>query len=297
LDQRALATAENTFALSWIRQDPENRLGFSGGRFTRVNTFLSATAGIVLAVSWYGLLLLFDETPFAAMFTERGFTPYVMVVLSTWSMAIILIKMRKLRLQERALLLPVVPESPDFVLSVTTATHVDERIRSLVDDPRKFVLLNRIEIALSSLRNLGRVNDIDEILRSQGETDESTMETSYALLRGFVWAIPILGFIGTVMGLSTAIFGFGQVLGENAELSQISSSLRVVTGGLATAFETTLLALVCALCIQLVVTFLKKREEEFLDACSEYCQRNIVSRLRVMPFESGGTGNEPSQPV
>lgn len=38
------------------------------------------------------------------------------------------------------------------------------------------------------------------------------METSYALVQGFVWAIPVLGFIGTVVGLSQAIGGFTAVL-------------------------------------------------------------------------------------
>jgi hypothetical protein len=99
------------------------------------------------------------------------------------------------------------------------------------------------------------------------------------------WAIPVLGFIGTVMGLSTAIGGFAAVLQSAEDLSQIKSSLQGVTGGLATAFETTLQALVAALIIQLILTFLKKSEEEFLDECSEYCVRNVVNRLRIMPFQ------------
>ena len=73
---------------------------------------------------------------------------------------------------------------------------------------------------------------------------------------------------------------------ESAEdLTQIKSSLQGVTGGLATAFETTLQALVAALIIQLLLTFLKKSEEEFLDACSEYGVRNVVNRLRIMPYQ------------
>ena len=65
-------------------------------------------------------------------------------------------------------------------------------------------------------------------------------------------------------------------------------ALRGVTGGLSTAFETTLHGLVAALAIQLTQTGLKKGEEEFLDDCSEYCSKQIVSRLRLMPFELRG---------
>ncbi|MDG2470521.1 MAG: MotA/TolQ/ExbB proton channel family protein [Pirellulaceae bacterium] len=279
-------------AVSWGTQDIENRIGVRGGRFTRVNTVFSLAVGVLLAIGFYASLIPIDDSAFAAMFTRRGFTPYVIVGLTGWCLAIIFLKHRKLKLQKRTLALQIVPASSDFVLSVNTVGQVFDNMLAMVDEPKRFVLFNRIQIALSNLKNLGNVSDIDEILRSQSETDESTMETSYSLLRGFVWAIPILGFIGTVMGLSTAIGGFGEVLGNKSDVGEITASLKVVTGGLATAFETTLLALVCALCIQLAVTFLRKGEEEFLDECAEYCQRNIVANLRIMPFDTNENANE-----
>jgi hypothetical protein len=96
----------------------------------------------------------------------------------------------------------------------------------------------------------------------------------------------VLGFIGTVLGLSEAISSFSGVLGSTADTTQIATALRGVTAGLGTAFETTLVALVAALFIQLWLTGLRKGEEEFLDDCAEYCLRNVVSRLRIMPFEN-----------
>ena len=271
--------------LSWTRGDIEQRLGFRGGRFTRVNNLLSMLLGCLLAVLFYCLLIPLQGTLLATMFTERGPTPYFIVFFSCWSVAILLLKWRKLALQRRALRYRVVPDDPSFVLTATTAEQVMHRIYATVDDPKHFLVFHRIVIALSNLRNLGRVADVDEILRSQAEHDESSAETSYALLKGFVWAIPVLGFIGTVLGLSQAIGGFGSVLSNTEDMSQIANSLQLVTAGLATAFETTLEALVAALVIQMAFTFLKKSEEEFLDECSEYCHRHVVNRLRMTPFE------------
>ena len=54
-----------------------------------------------------------------------------------------------------------------------------------------------------------------------------------------------------------------------------------MTAGLSTAFETTLVALAVALTLQLFSTFVRKSEEELLDACSEFCTVNIVTKLRV----------------
>ena len=55
-----------------------------------------------------------------------------------------------------------------------------------------------------------------------------------------------------------------------------------VTGGLATAFETTLVALVMALFIQLYLNSLQKRETDFLDECSDYCHLHVISKLRLV---------------
>ena len=266
---------------SWQRQDIEQRLFFRGGRFTKVNGFLAMLLGLFLSGGMYGILLAIPSSRLAAMCLERGPTPFVIVFLFWWSLAILFLKWRKLLLQEKVLNIDIVPAEKRFVLSVETVDEVTDYIAKIVDDPRKFVLFNRITVALANLRNLGRVADLDDIIRAQAEQDASAMETSYAIVQGFVWAIPVLGFIGTVLGLSEAIGTFGSVLDSSEDLSAMTQSLKGVTGGLATAFETTLLALLAALIIQLVMTALKKSEEEFLDATTEYCIRNVIGRLRL----------------
>jgi biopolymer transport protein ExbB/TolQ len=274
--------------LSWKRSDIEQRLCFRGGRFTSVNNWLAGVLGALLTIGFYALLLVepIHQSAFSVSFLDRGICPYFTVLFSFWSLAILFIKWRKLRLQRRALQYAVVPPQHDFVLSATNVDVVTSNIYSTVDDPKHFVLFNRIMVALANLRNLGRVSDLDEILNSQAEQDESVLHTSYAILGAFIWAIPVLGFIGTVLGLSDAIGQFSGVLGGASDISQLTGALRGVTAGLATAFETTLQALVAALFIQLILTALRKSEEEFLDACGEYCMRNIVGKLRILPTQS-----------
>jgi biopolymer transport protein ExbB/TolQ len=278
--------------LAWERDDIEQRWGFQGGRFTRVNLFFSALIALALTVLFYFVLILarrFHVYPLDRIgesFIERQEIPYVTAFFSMWSAAVLYIKWRKLSYQTRALSRSVVPADHDFVLSPATADLVLDNIRETVDDPRHFVLFNRIVVALSNLRNLGLVADVDDILRSQADNDESGLETSYSMLGAFVWAIPVLGFIGTVEGLSVAIGQFSGVLQGAADLDSIKSALQSVTGGLATAFETTFQALVAALFIQLTLVWLKKSEEEFLDACGDYCLKHVVNRLRLTPYQT-----------
>jgi len=279
-----MTTESPSLELNWSRQDVEQRFGFSGGKYTDTHSLLTFLLASVLWLCAYGPLFLLPPEglpDWTEMFMQRGPTPYFTLFLFFWSLAILWIKSRKLRFQRKTLNKKLFDMGPDFTISPGSASDFLKRLRSKVDDPRHFLLLNRISLVLSNFQNTGARSDISEMLRSQAEIDEGQMESSYALIRGFVWSIPILGFIGTVLGLSKAIGSFGEMLGADNSMENIKIGLQTVTGGLSTAFDTTLLALVSALIVQLLMTVLKKKEEMFLDDCNEFCQEHIVSRVRM----------------
>jgi len=202
-----------------------------------------------------------------------------------WGVVIALLKIPKLRLQRRALDLAAVPQSREFVLNETTAKTVLERMRSLVDDTRYFILLNRIDRALSNLSNIGGVSDVSTILKAQSENDENQVASSYAMIHAMIWSIPVLGFVGTVLGLSLAISQFTGALNATTDITQIREQLKLVTAGLSTAFETTLVGLAFALLLHLLGDLVQQKETDFLDECNDYCHANVVSKLRVRPKE------------
>lgn len=269
--------------------DLESLLGLSTRGGTAVGSLASICIAVLLTGTIYGAVTFFSETTLYRLLYERGVMPPFIVGASAWCGAILLLKRGKLSVQRAALGRTVAPNDPSFVISAASTQRVLVEIWRIADQPRRYILFNRLLNALSNLKNLGRVTDVDEILRAQAEQDEAAVETSYALVRGLIWAIPTLGFIGTVLGLSSAIGGFGSVLAANAEVSQLTESLQGVTAGLATAFDTTLIALVAAVMLHAAYTLLYQAELEFLDDCSEYCQRHIVNRLRVDPHDDETT--------
>jgi biopolymer transport protein ExbB/TolQ len=252
-------------------------------RFTAIHSGLCIVLAAAFTLFFYIVLYLMPSHWFVDMFTKRGFTPYPMVFLASWSAAILFFKWTKIRLQRMALDITILPASRDstFVLSPNTVDQVMRNIELMVEQPKHFFLFNRIIGTLSNLKNIGMISDVSDILRTYNEQDQEAVETSYSLLYGFLWAIPVLGFIGTVEGLSMAIGEFGNVLRQGADMQALTSSLQTVTGGLATAFETTLIALVFALCLHLWATAMRKAEDDLLLACAEYCSQNIVGHLRM----------------
>ena len=127
------------------------------------------------------------------------------------------------------------------------------------------------------------MSDVSTILKSQAENDENQIASSYALVNAMIWAIPVLGFVGTVLGLSIAISQFTEALSGSQEFSVLKTGLQKVTAGLSTAFETTLVGLVFALMLHLFSDLVQERETDFLDECNDYCHANVVSKLRVQP--------------
>lgn len=272
--------------IDWHLGDIEQRLGFRGGKYTDVNTWfaLLATALITGAI-FIGLCHVPSSVrsiKAVAMILERGWTPYAMVALFVLALTILFIKWRKLAFQKKAFGVELVPVGNNFALTSETALDVIKTLNESVDDPKRFVLFNRIERALLNLKNVGNVSDVSEMLRAQAENDESHMDSSYGILSGIIWVIPILGFIGTVVGLSGAIGGFGAVLNTDATVSSLRDSLAPVTSNLGIAFDTTFVALVLAMIVQMLMTLLRKQEEMFLDACRDYAHVNVISRLRMV---------------
>ena len=284
----------NYTTLNWAKQDPENKIGiFRGGDFTSPSnnlTFVLALifSGVFFAMEFFAMTPLAKKWEWASIFvdpiTRTANLPVVIpiVILFFWCCVILFIKGRKVKFQAKALSLATVPQTVDFVLNEETTATVLQRINMLVDSPGRFILLNRVERALSNLRNVGGVSDVSSILKSQSENDEALIHSSYLKIQGFVWAIPVLGFIGTVMGLSKAIGNFaGTLQADTANIEAIKSNLTNVTGGLSVAFETTLIALVASLIIQLYLTRMQEKENKFLDDCNDYCHSHVISKLRV----------------
>ena len=86
----------------------------------------------------------------------------------------------------------------------------------------------------------------------------------YLLPRYISWAIPILGFIGTVLGISLSAEKIGELVSSQTSVSQLSTNLGEAIAPLGIAFDTTLIALSLSVVLVLLQTLLQKWEENIL---------------------------------
>ena len=100
----------------------------------------------------------------------------------------------------------------------------------------------------------------------------------YIVPRYINWAIPILGFIGTVLGISLAAEGIQNIIGKQQGLTQLSSDLSQAITPLGIAFDTTLIALSLSVVLTLVQTLLQRWEDNLLI--------DYEIRIRKMPLSN-----------
>ncbi len=140
---------------------------------------------------------------------------------------------------------------------------------------RDTVLGRRLSDLKAYLRHRPSGSTIEDHLKYLHELAVDRMLDGYSLLQTIVWAIPIMGFLGTVLGITMAI--------ANLDVNQLDTSLAAVTHNLAVAFDTTAVALCHSLILVFTFVMVKRSEEAVLARANAFGQ---VSVLPLFPEDA-----------
>jgi MotA/TolQ/ExbB proton channel family len=141
-------------------------------------------------------------------------------------------------------------------------------------------LFRRVEAILDFLCQRGSAAELDDHIRTLSDNDAMNLESSYGLTRFITWAMPILGFLGTVLGITAAISGVSPESLENG--------INKVTDGLGEAFDSTALALGLTMVTMFLTYLVEKMEQGLLEHVDVYVDMNLAHR-----FVRLGANSEP----
>jgi len=124
------------------------------------------------------------------------------------------------------------------------------------------------------------VSDTIAVLNSTLELNIHRLDLRYAMTRYIVWAIPTLGFIGTVVGISLALghLDINKFMGAQADKIL---QFKTLTSDLGFAFGTTIVALTLSAILVFLLNVIQKGEEEALNRDGKYVLTNLINRLAV----------------
>jgi biopolymer transport protein ExbB/TolQ len=136
----------------------------------------------------------------------------------------------------------------------------------------------RIGAVLEFLCSRGSASELDDQMRSLADADAVALEGSYALIRFITWAVPILGFLGTVLGITQSI--------ANISPEQLEKDLGSVTHGLALAFDATALALGLTMIVMFVNYLAERLEQGVLEQVDSFVERQLAHRFERIDGEA-----------
>lgn len=247
-----------------------------------VGLLLGAAIGLPL----YGLTIaVAKRLPdyYRELLLERGWVMHAILVPTCIALGILILKAIGLRMQRQAFedaLLPAEPAriGPDDVAQALE--HLDglRRQRAARRAPPSFLL----ERARRALEHYAARRDVEETAAfhaGEADADANALAGSLGMVKVLIWAIPIVGFIGTVVGIGASVVGFSRSLDGAAQLDAIKGSLGDVTTGLAVAFDTTLVSLVASILVMVPMSVLSKADEQLLSDVDERCTVDVLRRL------------------
>jgi biopolymer transport protein ExbB/TolQ len=243
---------------------------------------LAPTAAIAVgatAVFFLAVIQPLRGTYVGDLFGDRGWVPYGIAWLALWAGVILLAKARALARQRRAFALDWLPQSIAREVTPDNAGAFAHHLRYVGAGVAPSFLGERLERALETFRVRRDAREVLEQLGVQAGADAAAVESSYTMVRVFIWAIPILGFIGTVIGIGSAVSGFSSSVASAVDLEVMKHSIGAVTSGLGVAFDTTLLALVMSILIMFPASSLQKAEEDLLGQIDVWCEAQLARRL------------------
>ena len=248
----------------------DSRIADHGDRWTGMLTMMgggvlsAAFYAVVYTTSWSPLRRYFAGHPVAIAATVLFCVAIVVLAVKLWR------TMQQWDLLRRAddqKLAPVrLGESPaDEFRQRNDASFIARQWdRDLSKLPRQFSrsqLVVRLREVLMRQSGRGTTKHLADDLRELSARDADSAHESFALVRIIVWAIPMLGFLGTVIGITQTLGGL--------DFSNGQAAVDNLKGGLYVAFDTTALGLVLSIVAIFLQFPVERSEQQLLAAIDE----------------------------
>ncbi len=202
----------------------------------------------------------------------KDFEQETCFILMIWAMAIMGYKGRD-ALRERALLSEdLVSVSEGMSILPEDTREYTRGIQALPADVQNYLLPRALMSALQRFASTRNVQDVSEAIKSVCESESDRLDSELSMVRYIAWAIPSIGFIGTVRGI-------GEALGQ--AYKAVEGDIAGVTASLGVAFNSTFTALVISIVLMFLMHQLQLIQERLVLDSQSYCDQRLLRHLQV----------------
>ncbi|MCU0559169.1 MAG: MotA/TolQ/ExbB proton channel family protein [Desulfobacterales bacterium] len=194
------------------------------------------------------------------------------IILALWALAIMGFKWVMI-LRQRALLgRDFIPLAEGVRILPDDTRELARQVQALPEPQRRALLPRALLAGLQRFQTTRSVQDVATAVHAYCEAEGERQESELAMIRYIAWAIPSIGFLGTVRGIGDALSQAHQA---------IEGDIFGVTRSLGVAFNSTLIALLVSLLLMFILHQLQLLQERFILDAEEYCEEKLTQRLHA----------------
>lgn len=202
----------------------------------------------------------------------RDFEQEACFVLMLWASSILGFKMRRGFRQQKQLERDYIGAVEGPGIAVDDAKQIADRLRQLPDKFGEFLLPRVLLSALERFSSTGKIENASTEVMNLCEEESDRLEAELSIIRYIAWAIPSVGFIGTVRGIGDAL--------AQADKA-VSGDISGVTTSLGVAFNSTFVALLISIVLMFIVHQVQLGQERLVLNTQRYCNKWLISRLVI----------------
>lgn len=145
-------------------------------------------------------------------------------------------------------------------------------LQNLPDKEQRMMAPRTLLMALQRFGSTANVAAAATAVKDSCEAESDRLDSELSMVRYIAWAIPSIGFIGTVRGI-------GEALGQAHKA--VEGDIAGVTISLGVAFNSTFIALVISIFIMFFSHQLQLLQERLVQNTQDYCDSNLLTHLKV----------------
>lgn len=194
------------------------------------------------------------------------------VILGLWVIALIGLKIR-IALHERKLLDRALLEVPEGTSILPEDIRQFIRsLQALLPEEQNYLLPRALLTALQRFGSTRNIQDVASAVKEVCDDESNRMDSELSMVRYILWAIPSIGFIGTVRGIGDAL---------SQAQSAVQGDVTGVTASLGVAFNSTLIALLISILIMFLTHQLQLMQDRLVLDTRSYCDLNLIRHMQV----------------
>jgi biopolymer transport protein ExbB/TolQ len=197
------------------------------------------------------------------------------IIFAVWGFIILGHKLLSVRRERRLFRHDFVRVQPGERIIPEDALDRYKEMRAAVDREPRWHERLLPECLLSALHRFHATNSIQDAanaVKERAELAADELDSSLSLVRYIAWAIPAVGFIGTVRGIGLAL-----AFAEDA----IKGDIGPVIEALGLAFNSTLVALIISMGLMYFMHIVQSRQEAFVLEIQTFCRDKLIDVMKV----------------